>query len=237
MGLFTAQVETVQRLVTQLRESSRLRILKINTDRLWPAEPSLVLEEDMGLELGNPKNGSLYFLLLTEQKLAGDDGVFLLGPDIEDIKCSSAPFAQVITVSGHFADEYQSYRMLRDAVYDTKLRGFMTRFLPSRGTVWCRITREALQQGLSLSDLGAAVSANLKSIAGVETVQIFFVTSSRQDLAPLEDPGYETRRIVGAMVKMNEEMSYDCSGCEYNDVCDTVTELRKYRRELKEKRP
>ncbi|MBN1656577.1 MAG: hypothetical protein JXA30_22590 [Deltaproteobacteria bacterium] len=237
MGLFTSQIDSVQSFVAQHKKSGRLRMLKSNPLVVWPSESSLVLEEETGLELGNPKNGSLYYLLIESERRDVDAGVFLLGPDLGEIETASAPFAQVITASGDFADEYLCYRILRDALYDTKPKGVMTRFMPSRGTIWCRIAREALARDLSLADLGSAISSNLNNIPGVESVQVLFVTSCRSQISPLEKPGEETRRIVGAMVKMNEEMSYDCSGCEYRDVCDTVIELRKYRRELKEKQP
>lgn len=236
MALFIAQVESVQRFVDRQKRLGTVRILTSNRDRPWPAESTLVLEEEMGLELGNPRDGSLHCLLVAPRPFSGADGVLLIGPEIGELGGRSAPLAQIITVAGDFADEYAGYRELRDIVYDTKLRGLMTRMMPSRGAVWLRISRQALQRKFSLADLGAALHANLKAAPGVEAAQILFVTSGREDLVALDEPCLEARRIIAAMVKMSEEMDFDCASCEYSDVCETVIDLRNFRRKLQEQR-
>ena len=53
-----------------------------------------------------------------------DGRVTLVGPDVGEVPERSLPFAQVLMAKGSFADEYDSYRDIRDAVYDTRLSGF-----------------------------------------------------------------------------------------------------------------
>jgi CO dehydrogenase/acetyl-CoA synthase beta subunit len=193
------------------------------------------------LELGNPGIGSLSFLVWSEdkaektKKAPKEDRIILIGPDLKKLKAKKIPFGQVIRVRGAFRDEYECYRELRDAVFDTKLKGFMVRVLPSRQTIWCRVDRESLDKGFSLAHLGAALVRSLKSISFVSSVDVIFVTSGKADLEKLKRPGEDSDQIVGALMKMVEEKSYDCDSCDYQELCDKIEELKMIRKNLKNK--
>ena len=232
MGLFDSPVEQLENFLAEKRASHQVREFPLDAPWDWPEESSLILEEDAALELGNPGLGSLSLLLWTEGPCPDGDQVLLLGPDLNEIKTRGEPFAQVLLVRGSFNDEYECYQALRDAVYDTKLCGMMTRVLPSRQTIWSRVNREALDRGFSLAHLGAALIRRLKQVAFVSGARALFITGSAADIASLENAGRETARIVSAMAKMSEEMSYDCASCEFGDVCETVAELKKIREKL-----
>ena len=235
MGIFDSPVKALEEFSALKLRQGTAREIPVRADWEWPEEESLVLEEDTALELGHPGLGSLSFLCWTEAKTEEPDRILLLGPDLGELKTRRAPLAQILVLHGRFQDEYDCYCELRETVYTTRLRGLMTRVLPSRQTIWSRATREALDQGLSLAHLGAALIKNLKQIEYVSAVQALFITESPAELSGLIQVGREAERIAGAMIKMNEEMSYDCDTCEFGDVCEKVLDLKKIREKLMER--
>jgi hypothetical protein len=94
------------------------------------------------------------------------------------------------------------------------------------------VNHEALENGFSLAHLGAALVRRLKEVAFVSGARALFITGSARDIAGLESAGQETARITSAMVKMSEEMGYDCASCEFGDVCEHVPDLRQIREKL-----
>ena len=232
MGLFDEQLTEVKRFLSEARRAGGVREFRAFSTPAWPAESSLVLEEDTAIELGNPQTVSLSLLLWTGGHAVEDGLISLVGPDVGESGELSLPFAQVLMVRGSFEDEYESYQALRDAVYDTRLSGFMVRTRPSKHSLWCRVAREALEQGFSLRYLGAAFVKRLKEVPSASGVEVLFVTSSLDDVERLSGAAAEARRIIEAMMKLYEEKSFDCEPCEYRDVCDGVMELKKIREKL-----
>jgi CO dehydrogenase/acetyl-CoA synthase beta subunit len=191
-----------------------------------------VLQEDMALELGNPGKGSASVLVWTSDEEVENGRVSLIGPDIGEAPGASMPLAQAIIVSGDFSNEYDSYRDLRDAVYDTHLEGLSVRAMPSKQIVWCRVSGESAQGGLSFAHIGSAYASALCEVRGVDAAEAVFVTSSTQDVKQLGASASGAQRLIDAMMKMYTENNFDCETCEYSDVCDTVMDLKKIRKKL-----
>lgn len=229
MGLFDLPLGRIDEYI---EKQSGLKELAITGLAAWPRGRSLVLEEDAALELGHPRAGSLSMLLWTEKEFEGGDKVMLAGPDLPEIGSKRAPFGQVVMVSGSFDDEYECYGRLRDAMYETRLAGVMARTLPSSRMMWLRMNREAMERGLLLSHLGAALIRSLRGLDFVNGARVLFVTA-KEELDSLFEAAEDAGRIVGAMMKMKNEMSFDCDACEFGDVCEKVAELKRIRRNLR----
>ena len=232
MGLFDEPLSSVRRFMSEAEEAGRLRRLDAPGPEPWPSGSSLVLQEDTALELGNPSIGSLSMLIWCEKGEARDGAVSLVGPDLDEAEGTGLPLAQVVIAAGDFPNEYDSYRDLRDAVYDTKLKGLSVRAMPSKQVLWCRVSREAAAGGFSLGHLGAALLGNLKEVPGVTGAEALFVTAGSEDIARLSGAAAGARRLVDAMMKMYQEKNFDCETCEYQDVCETVMDLKKIRKKL-----
>lgn len=234
MALFAEQAAQLAELKGRWRAEGRARSLIPRAGEPWPRGSSLVLEEDTACELGNPSLASVSMLLSSD---AVEDGaITLVGPDIAEREERRLPFGQVVMVSGSFADQYESFRELRDAVYDTRLRGLSVRTLPSRQSIWCRVSRQAADDGLTFADLGAALIEGLKRLPGVEGAEVLFVTASPEDVRALAPAAAGVQRVVDAMMKMYEEDNFDCDTCEYREVCDTVMDLKQIRKKLEEQK-
>ena len=233
MALFDEQLGEVRRVLESMSAGGAARQFAAGARELWDKGSTLVLQEDTALEMGNPSVASLSLLLWSEDGGVEDGRITLVGPDVgEALKSGSLPFAQVVIVDGTFESEYDSYRDIRDAVYDTRLAGLSIRTMPSKRTLWCRVGRDAADKGLSLIDLGAALIDSVKRLEEVGSAEVVFVTSSAEDVRRLASPAASAQRLVDAMMKMYQEQNFDCETCEYQDVCDTVMDLKKIRSKL-----
>jgi len=235
MGLFDEPFREVEDFIKEKQDLKQIRELPLKSILNWSEEASLILEEESALELGHPGQGSLSFLVWSQALKKNQDRLLILGPDLNELKGKKAPFGQIIRVYGSFPDEYQCYCQLRDAIYQTKLKGLMMRLIPSQQVIWCRVHQTALAQGFSLSHLGSALIKKIKALSFVESVEVIFITSSKKDLNQLKPAGEEVKRIAGALVKMVEEKDFDCEACEYWEVCEKVLELKQIKKRLNKK--
>jgi CO dehydrogenase/acetyl-CoA synthase beta subunit len=234
MGLFDEQVAQVRRLLHGWNAAGLAREFRTEDRELWPDGSNLVLQEDSALELGNPSVASLTLILWTEGEGVDNGRITLVGPDVGETTAASVPFAQVVIVSGEFENEYESYRDVRDAVYDARLEGFSVRTLPSKQSIWCRVSRGAFDSGFSLADVGAVLLDSLSEVEEVTAAEVLFVTESTEEVKKLGAAASGAQRIVDALMKMYQEENFDCETCEYQDVCDTVMDLKVIREKLAE---
>jgi CO dehydrogenase/acetyl-CoA synthase beta subunit len=236
LGLFDQPLKEIRAYIDGKYSGGAARELPFTPVLPRAESTQVILSEDTGLELGNPGMTSRSLLLWDSSGRLADDRITLVGPDFPESTAASLPFAQVVMVGGDFTDEYDCYRDLRDATYNIRLRGFMTRVFPGRQSIWCRVSKESLSGGFGAQVLGSSLIQALKQLDFVSSVEVLMVTSSREDVDELAGPADKVLDIVEALIKMYEEMNFDCEECEYVDVCDEVVELRQIREKLKAER-
>lgn len=233
MGLFDQPLKEIRSFIKDKRGQGLSRDYPFTPVLPYADSPQIILSEDTGLELGNPGLASRSLLLWDSSDSVADGRITLVGPDFSEADTSTLPFAQVIIAGGEFKDEYDCYRDLRDATYGLRLRGFMTRVFPGRQSIWCRINKEALDSGFSAQILGSSLIQSLKKLDFVDGAEILFVTSSKEEVEELSTPADKVMDIVEALIKMYEEMNFDCEECDYVEVCDSVVELKQIRERLR----
>lgn len=232
MGLFDQPLGEIRAFIDSRYADGRARELPFTPVLPLSDRPQVILSEDTGLELGGPGTVSRSLLLWDAGGGVADGRITLIGPDFGEAASSSLSFAQVLIAGGDFSDEYDCYRELRDATYNLRLRGFMTRVFPGRQSIWCRVSREALNGGFSAQVLGSALIQALKRLDFVHAAEVLMVTSSKDEVEELAGAADKVMDIVEALIKMYEEMNFDCESCEYVEVCDEVVELREIRERL-----
>jgi CO dehydrogenase/acetyl-CoA synthase beta subunit len=162
--------------------------------------------------------------------LVADGAITLIGPDIAESR-GRLPFAQILLIA---SDEIQDedYRKVNSFQYELELRGYMIKAIPSSLTIWSRVSVESAREGFSFELLGSAIIDSYKSRFEIPRMEVLFVTSSPEDVDEFDDLRDKVTRIIGAMNKMMEELSFDCSSCEYLDVCGDVRQLGALREKL-----
>ena len=69
----------------------------------------------------------------------------------------------------------------------------------------------------------------------MKSVEMIFFTSSSEDVARLKEITAHSEKIISAMNKMAGEFDYDCSSCDYQEVCDEADGLKGMRDKLMKK--
>ncbi|NMD43660.1 MAG: hypothetical protein GYA86_10210 [Firmicutes bacterium] len=237
MGLFREPLQQILSYCDHARAAGELREFEHSRFMLWPEKKSLVLQDDTQIELGS-STASLFLILWTGEKSAAlEHGrISLIGPDLGEVDEARIPFIQIVLIKGQFEDEYETYRELRDIIFDTRPEGVSTRIWPDRQKIWCRVSKEAMAQGFNLIRYGNTLIKNLKGLKGVDAAEILFITGAAGAQEQLRTIAERVQGIVEALLKMYEEMNFDCEDCEYNEVCAEVTTLRDIRERLRKER-
>lgn len=247
MAIFDVYVKKLAEYVRGMREKGRqvreidcpLTVSKLVEGlpvRIGPqASSGLVLRGDTFVELGNPEAGSCAFLLWTDNpSLIRDGKITLIGPDIQESPGASLPFGQVLMVGGVGLGEEGHEALERNQYVADQIEGYMIRSVSE--LIWGRVSKDAAEKGFCFETLGRALMAIFKSeMRKVQAMEIVFVTSSKEDLQPLDGIGAQVREIAKNIVTKNWQakginlvectFGWDCNSCQYKPVCDNIREL------------
>ncbi len=200
----------------------------------------VILKRETGVELGAPDTMSAFLILLTDDSALIKDGtVVLVGDDIPKSVGKSVPFGQVICVSfdrmGDVDQWLEDYGKIEECgrIVD-EIPGYMVRCMPGR--LWARVSKEAAEGGLSLFYVGSRLIDGVrKSVKGIKSVSVTFVTSNKEDVQELERVGDQVRKIVRDLrisklsVLSDSEMEcvneIDCTSCGERLVCDEIKKV------------
>ena len=197
--------------------------------------PPIVMAQDTWLELGAPGSFSTALALVTENSnLVRDGAITVIGPDISEAQ-GRRPFAQIVLIASDALQD-EDYRRINTCQYELELSGYMIKAVPSSLTIWSRISKKVAAAGFSFEILGNAIFAAYRAAFRISAIEVIFVTSEAADVEGLKGLHTKVTRIIGAMNKMIEEMSFDCSSCEYLDVCGDVRQLGLLREKLMRER-
>ncbi len=227
MKLFDEDLRSLRELLKRGESGGRVRRLTPLDPDGFLGESGVVLKEDTWVELGPPELPSFSSVLLTETPGLVEEGrVSLWGEDLPRLR-GVVPFAQLCLVESREVRD-EEYRRLNLAPLRIGLRGYMVRGLPSQLKAWSRVSREAVERGLSLSVVGGALLRALRSGFPLSSAEVVFSTCE-EGVRALWGFGEKARKIAGAVGKMVEEVSLDCDRCDYREVCGSVAELRAIR--------
>ena len=199
------------------------------------ASGGIVLREDTFVELGHPGAGSCSLLLWSDSpSLLSDGRITLVGPDIPEAAGGSLPFGQVLLVGGDDLTPALQAALERSQYVGDRIEGYMMRSVPQR--VWSRVSKQAAASGFCFQTLGDALMALFKAdVPQVLATEAAFVTSSAEDLAPLEAMAEQVQKIArgiktdllvarsdGALECRRED---ECPVCADKPVCDGIREM------------
>jgi CO dehydrogenase/acetyl-CoA synthase beta subunit len=210
----------------------------------------IILREDTQVELGHPSMGSCAAALATRRPdLVSDGCITLVGPDITETREAVLPFAQIIIAAlkdsaGNAAAsqatieiEEMASLMDRTAHQYAPTDGYMLRSVPN--LIWARVGKEACRSGFSLRQLGERLIAAIKKkCQHVAACEVFFVTSSKEDVMQLDDvvelARAKLRKLKTYEIAPDGEFECtreeDCASCPEQVVCDNIRDVLRIRK-------
>ncbi|MDY6903383.1 MAG: hypothetical protein SWH61_01745 [Thermodesulfobacteriota bacterium] len=232
MTLFDDTIKQINKFADQKADTRSFCRMQASDAPVWPSggDRDVVLRGDTALELGGPKADSFALLLWTDNPdLVTDGRITRIGPDFNAVDTMNAAFARVLIVCGSDFDEtnaYERFVELSLIAYEVSLKGYMMRTASQQNKEWVRISREALERGFDANALGRALVDACCCKDYVTAAETVMVVGDAAAVATLRDTGANALQYISAMRKMAEEMTFDCNSCEYQSVCDGVSELK-----------
>lgn len=194
---------------------------------------TIIFKEDTRLELGHPSAGSCAGILATRDASLVEDGrITLVGPDVGETDREILPFAQIALAYSEDDIENTCSTMDRVLHASAQIDGYMLRSVPDM--IWARVSNEAADSGFSIRELGSQLVASLADqCPGIGRSEIFFVTSSREDISQLNEivgPARSKLRKLRAFGRSEDgtyecDISLDCNECPEKPVCDTIRDV------------
>jgi CO dehydrogenase/acetyl-CoA synthase beta subunit len=254
MSVFDPYIAETTKYIEQLRKRG-LQVKQINCpvspDQLLAGLPikvgpkssgGVILRSDTFVELGNPDAGSAAFFLWTDDiAMLSGCRITLIGPDIPESEGASLPFGQVLIIGGTGLDVSDHSKLEGIQHVGDQIEGYMIKSVPQR--TWSRISREAADKGFNFEMLGKALIYIYKSaVPKIEAMEVLFVTSSKQDLEPLDKIGEQVREIAYNITKETWKAkgydiecfsAYDCESCPDSAACSEIKEMINVRKKKK----
>jgi CO dehydrogenase/acetyl-CoA synthase beta subunit len=239
MGLFDKLHDEIQDYLAREQKNGKVTQFTHTGKTNWPISKNrnLVLGQDTAVELGNPQDASTSFLVWRNEPEKINNGrITIVGPDLPQVKEDRVSFGKIVMIGADDFDpdnSYERHRKLEQVRYNIHLKGYMMRGTSQYMQEWSRVSKEAMDNGFSLQTLGGALIDKFSELDFVRSVEVIFITAGRDDVLEMKTISDKVSRLTGAMNKMAEEMeemSVDCSGCEFTDVCSDVEELRSMRK-------
>jgi len=238
MHLLDPCIHDTRHYIETKKKTVSSQVFKADRSITWPKSESsgLVLMPDLAVELGSPDLASVSFQTWTpDGSIVNDETITIIGSDISKTCDPNLPFGKIIIAQVEGFNENNAAERTREmflSKFDLSLNGFMLKSASNYMAEWCRISVNAVDNNFSFQVLGSSLINELKKLVYVKSVEIIFVTSSKEDVNQLFEIGNRSVRIVNAMSKMVNEMTYDCGDCEFQDICEDAEELREIRDNL-----
>lgn len=181
---------------------------------------SIVLRADTFLELGSPADGSCEMMLYTDcPELLQDGRVVLIGPDVGETAAACLPFARVILFGGERVTESDYARLRQSLNVSGQIEGYMEKSSPEN--IWCRISRQAFQNGLRFETLGSVLIHRIRSeLPTIQAAEVLFVTSGWEDVVELDRVARPAREAArGISERIWKSRGIDLRGCVLGGEC------------------
>ena len=205
--------------------------------RSWEdtGEFELVMLRDAAYELGGDNKPAVNFTCVTTSpELVAKDEIVVYGPDLSQLK-ASAPYARITLLrvgdieSDDVEDTEQAFRAIQDmdfVKYHVFPKGYMIRTSSESSREQVRISREAVQKGMTFRRIGADFIRQYKQNRNILAVKLLFITAPEADYAALTRDAKTVKDITMSLTKILEGMPTDCGSCYLKAICDEVEGMR-----------
>lgn len=206
------------------------------TEPDWPdlGKDNLILRSEMAYELGGSteKTVALGATAVTDrEELVQSDEILLIGQDLPDIHADThyARIALVRVREGAFGQGnalYNAVKKVEFVRYHVNPEGFMTRVSLMNGRESARVSRSAIQKGISFQKVGSLMLREYHKNPDIAAVKLIFVTDSRFPYGNLRQLVRSTETITKAIDHILKTGMTDCKTCSLQKVCDEVEGMK-----------
>ena len=193
---------------------------------------NLILRADMAFELGGGTYPAVSAMGVTANtELVPADEVYLLGPDLSEIKADQ-PYARIAIVRvaedslGDGNVLYNAIRKIEYVRYHINPEGYMTRISASNGREPVRVSKDAINKGLGFAQVGKLFLDTYHENKNIEAVKLIFITQPDFDYKALAEHSRHLEEITGTIDHIFKNVMMDCGSCSLQKICDEVEGLR-----------
>jgi len=200
----------------------------------WPSvsERNMIFRSDMAYELGADLNRGIGGTILTDNdELVDNDEVIVIGRDLSEIShdCSYIRCALIRVTPEKMGEGnalYNAIRKMEYVRYHFCSEGFMVRASAAQKKESVRVSKKAIENGISFSKIGNAMIEQFKENEAVTAVKLIYITDESFPYAEFEKLIRESDKITETIDHMLKDLKMDCDICSLKQVCDEVEGLR-----------
>lgn len=188
---------------------------------------SVIFLSDTAYELGGNQKPCVSSLAVSND-IEFTNFVYLLGKDLNEIKADS-PFGKFVFIQVEdFEDEQNTFNKIKELEalrYHLSVDGFMTRASALNMREQIRVSKKAIQSGVTFSDYGNTLLQEYLKFSYVKSAEIYFVTDFN-DFEKLNSVAKKISQTTSALNHIFDNVMFDCSTCNLKEICDEVDGLK-----------
>jgi len=210
-------------------------LLKTSEDvEPWPdaGDNNLVLRSEMAYELGGGNLPAVTGVGCTSsQALVDCDSIWLYGPDLNEIQ-GDTPYARLTFLRvadeslGQGNNAYTAIRKIEYARYHIKPKGYMSRISTISNREPVRISRKALEEGLSFEKVGGLFLREYHKNPKIIAALLIFITIPDFPYHELNKKIIQGDQITESLDHIFKNLKMDCTTCNLKEICDEVEGMR-----------
>jgi len=206
--------------------------LKVSGNVEWKClqNNEFLMEREVAFELGERfQPCTVYHCPTSDESLVDQDRIILIGENLNEIKgntnFSRISFFQIDDIK----DQNEAYLAVKKLDYERyKIipEGYMVLSSSVENKENIRVSKKAIQDGISFETIGNLYINHYKQLKGVNHVQIFFIVGDHPCIQDLVQISESVEAVTDAFDHLLKNVILDCEVCPLQVICDDIEELR-----------
>ncbi len=214
--------------ILKKQDFTQLKVRKCDWNMLTANE--FLMGKEVRFELGDRfKDSVVYHVPTSDKTLVGEDKIFLIGNDLQNIKANTN-FSRVTLFNiDDIPDPNKAYIGVRRLGYERyKIipEGYMVLSSSFENKENVRVSKKAVKKGLTFEVLGNLYIQHYKQMAGVNNVQIFFIVGDQDFVKDLIRVSQKVNEVTNAFDHILKNVILDCDVCPLKTICEEIEALR-----------
>ena len=182
-----------------------------------------------------------------EESVSVKDQILVYGPDLQELQ-GNVSYARICEILVRNSEEKEgieqnvnsadleresdsgrTLKLLQDldfVKFHVYGKGFMMRASGQSAREPVRVSRKALQDGITFERMGNTFISHYKKNPNVLAVRVSFITAEGFDYAKLSEEGGIAVEIRNSLSKIQKGLPTECSVCDIREICNEVEGLR-----------